>query len=52
MAVQKHSRKNQVTIPKKVRQAMGVMGGSELLVIVKDSLPLVLPNLKRYARHF
>jgi AbrB family looped-hinge helix DNA binding protein len=51
MAVQKHSRKNQVTIPKKVRQAMGVMGSSELLVIVKDSLTLVLPNPKRYARH-
>jgi bifunctional DNA-binding transcriptional regulator/antitoxin component of YhaV-PrlF toxin-antitoxin module len=51
MAVQKHSRKNQVTIPKKVRQVMGVLGDSELLIIVKDSLTLVLPNPKRYARH-
>ncbi|MGZ9133434.1 MAG: AbrB/MazE/SpoVT family DNA-binding domain-containing protein, partial [Nitrospira sp.] len=36
MAVQKLSSKNQIVIPKEVRQAMGVKGGDELLVVVKN----------------
>ena len=36
MAVQKLSSKNQIVIPKEARQAMGVKGGDELLVVVKD----------------
>ena len=29
---------------------MGVKGGDELLVVVKDELTLVMPKPKRYAR--
>ena len=50
MAVQKLSSKNQIVIPKEARQAMGVKGGDELLVVVKDDLTLVMPKPKRYAR--
>ena len=49
MAVQKLSSKNQIVIPKEARQAMGVKGGDELLV-VKDDLTLVMPKPKRYAK--
>lgn len=44
MAVQKLSSKNQIVIPKEVRQAMGVKGGDELLIVVKDDLMLVMPK--------
>ena len=50
MAVQKLSSKNQIVIPKEARQAMGVKGGDELLVVVKDDLTLVMPKPKRYAQ--
>lgn len=50
MAVQKPSSKNQVMIPKEARQAMGVKGGDELLVVVKDDLTLIVPKPKRYAK--
>ncbi len=50
MAVQRLSSKNQIVIPKEARQAMGVKGGDELLVVVKDGLTLVMPKPKRYAR--
>lgn len=50
MAVQKLSSKNQVVIPKETRLAMGVKGGDELLIVVKDDLTLVMPKPKRYAR--
>jgi AbrB family looped-hinge helix DNA binding protein len=50
MAVQKLSSKNQIAIPKEARQAMGVKGGDELPVVVKDDLTLVMPKQKRYAR--
>ena len=49
MAVQKLSSKNQIVIPKEARQAMGVKGGDELLVM-KDDLTLVMPKPKRYAK--
>lgn len=49
MAVQKLSSKNQIVIPKEARLAMGVKGGDELLVVVKDDLTLVMPKPKRYA---
>jgi AbrB family looped-hinge helix DNA binding protein len=50
MAVQRLSSKNQIVIPKEARQAMGVKGGDELLVVVKNDLMLVMPKPKRYAR--
>jgi AbrB family looped-hinge helix DNA binding protein len=50
MAVQRLSSKNQIVIPKEARQAMGVKGGDELLVVVKNDLTLVMPKPKRYAR--
>jgi AbrB family looped-hinge helix DNA binding protein len=50
MAVQKLSSKNQIVIPREARQAMGVKGGDELLIVVKDNLTLVLPKPKRYTR--
>jgi AbrB family looped-hinge helix DNA binding protein len=50
MAVQKLSSKNQIVIPKEARQTMGVKGGDELLIVVKDGLTLVMPKPKRYAK--
>ncbi|HJU06094.1 MAG TPA: AbrB/MazE/SpoVT family DNA-binding domain-containing protein [Nitrospiraceae bacterium] len=50
MAVQKLSSKNQIVIPKEAREAMGVKGGDELLVVMKDDLMIVMPRPKRYAR--
>lgn len=50
MAIQKLSRRNQIVIPNEARQAMGVKGGDELLVVVKDDLTLVMPKPKRYAK--
>jgi AbrB family looped-hinge helix DNA binding protein len=50
MAVQKLSSKNQIVIPKDARKAMGVKGGDELLVVVKEGLTLIIPKPKRYAR--
>lgn len=50
MAVQKLSSKNQIVIPKEARKAMGVKGGDELLVVVKENLTLIMPKPKRYAR--
>jgi AbrB family looped-hinge helix DNA binding protein len=50
MAVQKLSSKNQIVISKEAREAMGVRGGDELLVVVKDDLTIVMPKPKRYAR--
>lgn len=44
MVVQKLSSKNQIVIPKEARQAMGVKGGDESLVVVKDGLTLVMPK--------
>lgn len=49
MAIQKLSSKNQIVIPKEARQAMGVKGGDELLLVVKGDLMLVRPKPKRYA---
>ena len=50
MAVQRLSSKNQIVIPKEARLAMGVKGGAELLVVVKDNITVVMPKPKRYAR--
>lgn len=50
MAGEKVSSKNQIVIPKEARQAMGVKGGDELLVVVKDDLTLIMPKPKRYAK--
>lgn len=50
MAIQKLSSKNQIVLPKEAREAMGVRGGDELLVVVKDGLTIVMPKPKHYAR--
>jgi AbrB family looped-hinge helix DNA binding protein len=50
MAVQRLSSKNQIVIPKEAREAMGVKGGDELLVVIKNDLTLVMPKPKRYVR--
>ena len=50
MTVQRLSGKTQIIIPKEARRAMGVKGGDELLVVVKDNITLVMPEPKRYAR--
>jgi AbrB family looped-hinge helix DNA binding protein len=50
MAGQRLRSKNQIVIPKEARQAMGVKGGDELLVVVKHDLTLVMPKPKRYAK--
>ncbi len=50
MGIQKLSSKNQIVLPKEARKAMGVKGGDELLVVVKDGLAIVMPKPKRYAR--
>lgn len=50
MAVRKLSRKNQIVIPKEARQAMGVKGGDEFLVVIKDNLTFVMPKPKRYMK--
>lgn len=50
MGVQRLSSKNQIVIPKEARQAMGVKGGDELLIVVKNDLTLVMPKPKRYAK--
>lgn len=50
MAIQKLSSKNQIVLPKEARQAMGVKGGDELLVVVKNDLTIVMQKPKRYAR--
>ena len=50
MSVRKLNSRNQIVIPKEARQAMGVKGGDELLVVVKDTLMLVMSMPKRYAK--
>ena len=50
MAVQKLSSKNQIVLPKAAREAMGVKGGDELLVVVKNDLTIVMPKPKHYAK--
>lgn len=50
MGIQKLSSKNQLVLPREAREAMGVKGGDELLVVVKDGLTLVMPKPKRYAQ--
>lgn len=50
MAVRKLNNKSQIVVPKEARQAMGVKGGDELLVVVKDALMLVMSMPKRYGK--
>jgi len=44
------SSKNQIVLPKEARQAMGVRGGDQILVVVKGSVTLLMPKPKKYAR--
>ncbi|MGH7255365.1 MAG: AbrB/MazE/SpoVT family DNA-binding domain-containing protein [Nitrospirales bacterium] len=50
MPIQKLSSKHQIVLPKEAREAMGVKGGDDLLVVVKDGLTIVMPKPKRYAQ--
>jgi AbrB family looped-hinge helix DNA binding protein len=44
------SSKNQIVLPKEARQAMGVRGGDQILVVVKGRVTLLLPKPPKYAR--
>jgi AbrB family looped-hinge helix DNA binding protein len=50
MPVRKRNSKNQIVTPKEARQVMGVKGGEELLVVVKDAMMLVMSMPERYAK--
>jgi len=50
MAQLKVSSKNQIVLPKEARQAMGIKGGDQLLVVVKGSVTLLIPKPKRYVK--
>lgn len=49
MQTVKLSSKNQLVLPKEAREAMGVKGSDELLVVVKGGLTLILPKPKSHA---
>jgi AbrB family looped-hinge helix DNA binding protein len=44
------SSKNQIVLPKEARQAMGVRGGDQILVVVKGRVTLLLPKPPTYAK--
>lgn len=44
----KLSTKNQIVLPKEAREAMGVKGGDELVVVIKGGITLLLPKPKSY----
>lgn len=46
----KLSTKNQIVLPKEAREAMGVKGGDELLVVVKGGITLLWPKPKSYTK--
>ncbi|MDD5558926.1 AbrB/MazE/SpoVT family DNA-binding domain-containing protein [Candidatus Methylomirabilis sp.] len=46
----KLSTKNQIVLPKEAREAMGVKGGDELVVVVKGGITLLWPKPKSYAK--
>jgi AbrB family looped-hinge helix DNA binding protein len=44
------SSKNQIVLPKEARQAMGVRGGDQILVVVKGRVTLLLPKPPKYSK--
>ncbi|PTL35347.1 hypothetical protein CLG94_10250 [Candidatus Methylomirabilis limnetica] len=46
----KLSTKNQIVLPKEAREAMGVKGGDELVVVVKGGITILLPTPKSYTK--
>jgi AbrB family looped-hinge helix DNA binding protein len=46
----KLSTKNQIVLPKEAREAMGVKGGDELVVVVKGGITLLWPKPKSYTK--
>lgn len=50
MSYLKLSSKNQIVLPREARDAMGVKGGDELLVVVKGDITIIMPKPKQYAK--
>lgn len=48
MPVVKLSSKNQIVLPKEAREAMGLRGRDELLVVVKNGVTIILPKPATY----
>jgi len=42
------SSKNQIVLPREAREAMGLKGRDELLVVVKDNLTVIMPKPKSH----
>lgn len=42
------SSKNQIVLPREAREAMGLKGQDELLVVVKDNLTVIMPKPKSH----
>jgi AbrB family looped-hinge helix DNA binding protein len=40
--------KNQIVLPREARDAMGLKGQDELLVVVKDNLTVIMPKPKSH----
>jgi len=43
------SSKNQIVLPREAREAMGLKGQDELLVVVKDNLAVIMPKPKSHS---
>ena len=48
MQIVKLSSKNQIVIPKEVREAMHIKANDELLVVVKNDVTIIIPKPKNY----
>jgi AbrB family looped-hinge helix DNA binding protein len=42
------SSKNQIVLPKEVREAMGLKGRDELVIVVKGGITIIMPKPKDY----
>ena len=42
------SSKNQIVLPREARQAMGLKGRDELLVVIKDNVTVIMQKPKNY----
>lgn len=40
--------RNQIVLPREAREAMGLKGRDELLVVVKDNLTVIMPKPKSH----
>ena len=44
------SSRNQIVLPREVREAMHLKGGDELLVVVKDAVTVIMLKPKNYRK--